>query len=253
MAESTSIERETGQPLYAQLKRTLAELIAAGALAPGDRLPSESELCDRHGVSRTTVRQALAELESEGVLRREQGRGTFVAEPAPNSGFLQSTSGFFEEAVAAGRTVATRVLKRSVEPLPSGAAAALGLEPGAHGVVLERLRSIDGQPTLYVLTHLRLDLAEGVLSADLTTEALYRTLRERHGVRVGDGRRVIDAVLSEGRIAELLEIAPGAPLLQVDAVTIDTEGRPFEYYQAWYRSDQSRIEVRVVPDDEEER
>ncbi|HEY8582623.1 MAG TPA: GntR family transcriptional regulator, partial [Capillimicrobium sp.] len=111
------MERETGRPLYAQLKRTLTDLIAAGTLSPGDRLPSESELCERYGVSRTTVRQALAELESDGALRREQGRGTFVAEPAPNSGFLQSTSGFFEEAVAAGRTVATRVLKRSVEPL----------------------------------------------------------------------------------------------------------------------------------------
>jgi GntR family transcriptional regulator len=244
------IERRPGVPLYLQLKQAIADAISTGVLAPGVRLPSEAHLCDRFGLSRTTVRQALSELESEGSLRREQGRGTFVSDTAPRSGFLQSSAGFFEEAVAAGMRVDTEVLSRTVEPMPAWAAGALGLEAGTHGVRLERIRSLDGQVVMYVQTYLLLELAAGVLETDLATEGLYRTLRERHGVRVADGRRVIEAVLAEQPVAGYLEVEPGAPLLRVEAATLDTDDRPFETYRAWHRSDRSRIEVRVVPPEE---
>jgi GntR family transcriptional regulator len=248
--DALTLERAPGAPLYAQLKSAILDAIESGRWSAGDRLPSEAELCDALGVSRTTVRQALAELEADGLLRREQGRGTFVAEPAAGSGFLQSAVGFQEEAARAGHVVTSRVLKRTVEPLPAGAADALGLAPGTHGVVLERVRSVDGEVVMYVQNHLLLELAEGVLEADLTQASLYATLREAHGVRVAGGRRTVEAVLADERRAELLEVRPGAPLLQVQSVSWDADGRPFECYVAWHRSDRARLEIQVVPGDE---
>jgi GntR family transcriptional regulator len=244
---SLDIDRASPLPLYSQLKRALANQIAAGTLAPGDRLPSEPELCTRFALSRTTVRQALAELELEGTLRRERGRGTFVAERKDTSGFLQSSLGFFDEAVQQGHTVSSQVLRAELEPLPMWAAEALRLPDGTPGVTLERLRSIDGSVVMYVQNHVLGEFAGTLLRTDLTRASLYATLRERHGIRVMDGRRVVEAVTASDRLAELLAVEPGFPLLFVESVSWNADGRPFECYRAWHRSDRSRIEVRVTP------
>ena len=239
------LDRGSAAPLHAQLREAILEAIEGGRWRPGDRLPSETDLCRRFDISRTTVRQALTMLELEGALRREQGRGTFVAEPAPTSGFLQSSAGFQEDAERDGHVVTSHVLNVGVERMPSWAAAGLDREPDTHGVSVERVRSIDGQVVMYADTWILLDFAEGVLAADLSRESLYHVLRERHGVVVHEGRRSVEAVMAEPRVAQLLDVPQGSPLLYVEAVTSDRDGRPFECYRAWHRTDRSRLEIRV--------
>jgi GntR family transcriptional regulator len=239
------IDRASSDPLHAQLRQTILDAIADGRWRPGDRLPSETELCRQFDISRTTVRQALTMLELEGALRREQGRGTFVAEPAPSTGFLQSSAGFQEDAEHDGHVVTSQVLNVGVERMPSWAAAGLERAPESHGVTIERLRSLDGQVVMYADTWVLLDFAEGVLAADLSRESLYHVLRERHGVVVHEGRRSVQAVVAEPRVAQLLEVPEGSPLLYVEAITSDRDGRPFECYRAWHRTDRSRLEIRV--------
>jgi GntR family transcriptional regulator len=243
------IDRSSPVPFYFQLKKTLAEEILAGRWARGDRLPSEPAMCAHFDVSRTTVRQALGELEAEGMIRREKGRGTFVAEPRSTAWFLQSSYGFYEEAVRVGRTVASRVLRRAVEPLPSWACDALELAEGSEGVTLERLRWVDGRLVMYVVNHLPARLGETLLGADLEAGSLYRTLEERDGQVVFGGRRVVEAVTAQEDLARLLEVNPGAPLLFVESVSWDRELHPFECYRAWHRSDRTKIEVQVVSQD----
>jgi GntR family transcriptional regulator len=241
------IDRASPIPLYSQLKRALAEQIEAGSLAPGDRLPSEPELCSRFVLSRTTVRQALAELELEGTLRREKGRGTFVAERSDTSGFLQSSSGFFDDATRQGHKVDSRVLRAEVAPMTDWATDALKVPRGAPGLALERVRSLDGAVVMYVQNYLLAEFGPAVLAADMTRESLYGTLRERHGISVAGGRRTVEAVTASDRLAELLAVEPGFPLLFVDSVSWNAEQRPFECYRAWHRSDRARIEVQVTP------
>ena len=243
--EFLHLDRGSGEPLHAQLRHAIVDAIETGRWRPGERLPSETELCRRLVISRTTVRQALTMLELEGALRREQGRGTFVAEPAPSSGFLQSSAGFQEDAERAGHVVTSRVLNVGVERMPSWAAAGLDREPGTHGVSVERVRSIDGQVVMYADTWILLDFAEGILAADLSRESLYHVLRERHGVVAHKGRRCVEAVVAEPRVAQLLEVPEGSPLLSVEAVSSDRDDRPFECYRAWHRTDRSRLEIRV--------
>jgi GntR family transcriptional regulator len=240
------IDRSSPVPFYFQLKKTLAEEIVSGRWSSGDRLPSEPAICGHFQVSRTTVRQALAELEAEGAIRREKGRGTFVSSPASGAWHLQSSHGFFEEAARVGLAVTSRVLRRQVESLPSWACDALGLAEGSEGVTVERLRWVGDRLVMYVITHLPVVLAETVMGADLETGSLYRTLEEARGLVVHAGRRVVEAVQAQDDLAPLLEVEPGAPLLFVESVSWGPDLRPLECYRAWHRADRTKIEVHVL-------
>lgn len=240
------IDRRSPVPFYFQLKQLMTDEIRAGRWRSGERIASEHALCEQFGLSRTTVRQALAELESEGLLIKEKGRGTFVAEPRSSSWFLQSAHGFHDEATRAGRQVTSRVLRREVEPLPRWAARALDLPAGATGVTLERLRSVDGGLVMYVQSHLIEELADVVLSTELETASLYGVLEAERGLEVCGGRRVVQATTARDELATVLEVDTGAAVLQVEAVSWDQALRPFECYRAWHRSDRTTIEVQVL-------
>jgi GntR family transcriptional regulator len=242
----SAIDRGSPIPFYFQLKKLLEEEIDSGRWAPGARLPSEPAICSHFDVSRTTVRQALAELEAEGVIRKDKGRGSFVAERRSTGWLLQSSHGFFEEAVREGHKVTSRVLRREVGPLPLWAVDALRLPPGAEGVTLERLRWVDGRLVMYVLTHLPAALADVVLAADLEHDSLYQTLEQRKGVTVVSGRRTVEAMVAAGDLPRLLEVDEGAPLLFVESVSFGGDSRPFECYRAWHRSDRTKIVVHAV-------
>jgi GntR family transcriptional regulator len=240
------IDRASPVPLYFQLKKLLEEQIGSGKWVPGERVPSEPAICRQYALSRTTVRQALSELENEGVIRKEKGRGTFVSQPRSASWLLQSSHGFYDEAVRTGHRVTSRVLRRDVEVLPEWAADALALPPGSEGVTVERLRAIDERLVMYVLNHLPPELTETVLTADLENGSLYGVLERERGLTVVGGRRVVEAVTADGELAQLLEVDNHAPLLFVESVSWDAELRPFECYRAWHRADRTKIEVQVV-------
>ena len=240
------IDRRSPVPFFFQLKSLIADELDRGRWEPGDRIPSEPEFCRLFGVSRATVRQALAELEREGRLRKEKGRGTFVSEPRGNTWLLQSSHGFFDDATEAGRVVTSQVLRREVASLPNWASMALELDSGSEGVLLERLRSVDDEVVMYVQSFLRPEFAELILGAELERSSLYHVISEGAGVEVTGGRRVVEATSAPSDLAKLLSIPAGVALLQVEAISFDESNRPFETYRAWHRSDRTKITVQVV-------
>lgn len=243
------IDRASPVPLYFQLRELLSEEISSGRWSPGERLLSEPDICKHFDVSRTTLRQALGSLEAEGLIRRDKGRGTFVAEPRSSSWLLQSSHGFFDEASRDGRKVTSRVLRAEVARLPVWGCKALGLAEGEQGLSLERVRWVDDRLVMYVETHLPKRFADVVLAADLENGSLYRTLERRLGCVVASGRRVVEATTADSDLARLLQVDLGSPLLSVESVSFDAEGRPFECYRAWHRSDRTKIEVQVLAHD----
>src|SRR5262249_36934868 len=140
-----AIDRASPLPFYFQLSQLLEQEIGSGRRPPGERLPSEPDLCARYGVSRTTVRQALARLERRGLISRRKGEGTYVRHDQPGLWLLQSSEGFFRDEVGRrGSAVTSKVLRAERGVLPDWASDALRLPRGAEGATLERLRSVDG-------------------------------------------------------------------------------------------------------------
>jgi len=139
------LDKTTAIPIYYQLKEWLRAEIAKGAWKPGDLIPSERDLSEQFGISRMTVRQALNELREEGLLRREQGRGTYVAEPKIEQR-LTRLSGFTEDMKRRGLRSETRVLRQMWVEAPVPVSRALRISAGKQVVLLERLRMAEQEP-----------------------------------------------------------------------------------------------------------
>jgi GntR family transcriptional regulator len=240
-----TIDRASPVPFYFQLAELLEEEIVSGRWEPGTRVPSENDLCARYGLSRTTIRQALARLEQEGLVSREKGRGTFVSDSRPRSWLIQSTEGFFhDEFLRAGREVTSRVLRLEQADLPRWATEALALPAGSRGVIVERVRSVDGLVALYVVNCLP-EFAAGAVEGLDPNESLYQRLAEQGGIAVVGGSRSLEAVVAGAKLAQLLEVDAGAALAYIQSVTWDENDRPVDCYRAWLRTDRMRLDIHV--------
>jgi len=236
------LDRGSTLPLYHQVKQILLAQVRAEDLAPGARVPGDNELCRSLGVSRSVVRQALAELETEGVVVRVKGRGTYVARPRTTEHLVARLTGLHEEMSARGVSVTSTVRRQEVVPADDVVAAALELEVGAPVLVLERLRHVAGEPWVLTTTHLPTDVAPELEHVDFTEQSLYGVLESRYGVRLTHGRRSVEAVPASEETARLLALRPGDPLLRLRSTTWAGE-RPVESFVALHRGDRTRFEV----------
>jgi GntR family transcriptional regulator len=240
------IDRGSPVPFYFQLARTLRDEIVSGRWQTQERLPSEAELCNSFELSRATVRQALALLESEGLIVKSRGRGAFVAEQQTRTWLLQSSEGFFQDEVERrGLNVRSKILRAQRCKLPSWAKEALELPANRRdGVALERLRWVDDKLALYVENWLPESLAATVLDLG-DDDSLYERLEQEHSLRVHGGRRVVEAVPAKERLAKILDAPIGTPLMFIESISWDEKMAPFDCYRAWLRTDRIRIEIQV--------
>src|SRR5579859_3662471 len=158
-------------PLYQQLKQRLRNEIARGDYKPGDQLPAEPELIQQFGVSRITVRQALSDLEAEGLVIRRHGKGTFVAERRIVQHLVRLTD-FVEDMQMAGLSPSSRVLAFTREDADGEIAAALVLPPQTEVARVDRLRLANGQPIAYDTTWLPLRYGALLHAEELTSETI---------------------------------------------------------------------------------
>lgn len=241
-----SIDRDSHLPYYQQLKAALTEQIRRGEWRPGDLMPSEAELGKSFEVSRTVVRQALNEMTHEGLVVRQKGKGTFVAQPKISSrGLVQSLEGFYQDMADRGVPVLTRVLEQKMEPAEGEVAANLGLEPLTPVTKLVRLRFVEDEPIVLVASYLPYELCRELIHADLERGSLYAFLLQECGLQIGRGSRRIEAVGAGEREAEALQVELGAPLIRLKSVSYTPEGIALEYFDAVFRGDRSRFEVEI--------
>lgn len=239
------LDREAKEPLWQQLVAVLRDAIETGVLAPDQALPSEADLIDRYGVSRTVVREALAELVRRGQIYKIRAKGSFVAPPRRDLSFIGSNAGSSEDLAGTGRTVVTRILSLDEGRADEHEAAALRVPEGTPVIRMRRLRTVDGTPWLLVQTTLPRDRFAGILKAHLENRSLYDHLRRTYGVAPAGADRWLKAIIPSAEEASLLELPSGAPALDIVSVAWDEGGVPFEYYHALHRSDESRFYVGV--------
>ncbi len=224
---------------YVQIEEELAERIRTGELPAGSLLPPERELAEQMGVSRMTVRQALGRLADRGLLRREQGRGTFVSEPKLNQS-LSTLSGFFEQMLSQGIIPTSRLLSREEVLASRAVAQVLGLRIGEPLYKVVRLRSGGGVPLVLETSFFPARLVPGLLEQDLERSSIYR-LMERYQARPVRAIQSLEPVPAREFEAELLQIPVGAPVMLVERTAWDAQGRAVEYAKDIYRGDRSRF------------
>jgi GntR family transcriptional regulator len=241
------VSRSSPLPLYYQLKQVLLAEIKRRGLTAGDRVPGDNELCATYNVSRTVVRQALGELEHEGVIERVKGRGTFIAQAKTGEGLVQAPlTGLYEDVAARGGHLHSVVRRQEVVPADTQVAAELDLEPGHPVILIERLRLVDEEPWVLTVTHLPQQLAPGLVDDDLADQSLYAVLEGKYGVALAFGRRSVEAASAGAAIAQSLGIRRGGPVLVLRSVTFGPDGRPVETFVAYHRGDRSRFEVELA-------
>lgn len=247
MATPTALLEPADRPVYVRLKEALRSGIAAGEWKVGEAIPSERELCAAYGISRMTARQAIGDLVHEGVLTRQQGRGTFVAQPR-FAQRLRYLTGFTQDMATRGIVASSRVLELRRTPAPDDVAAELGVDVGSDLVFVERIRLADGRPVGLERAWLSVREPDALLASP-ASGSLYEALAAlgHHPVRAE--QRIV-AGLADERETGLLALDPGAAVLRTHRRSYDAAGRAIELAEAAYRGDAyTFISELVAPPD----
>lgn len=223
------------EPLHQRIASELRRRIATGELRSGEPVPSEHQLCSAYGVSRGTVRQALAALRAEGAIGGGRGKPPVVRTPILTQDFAELVS-FSAWAAALGRTPGQRTLELARRPASARAVDALRLADGEPVVELLRVRLLDSEPVMVERTCFVERLGRLLFDFDLDGGSIYAHLRS-HGADLARARQTLDAVAATEQDAELLAVPPGAPLLRVRRSTTDADGEPLEWSDDRYRGD----------------
>ena len=221
-------------PAHTQIEIALEHAIEGGGLAPGDRLPAERVLAQRFGVSRMTLRQALGELERQGLLIRSKGRygGTFVAERKVE---LAGTSALSDQLRDLGLAPGARVLsarERATEPHERAL--------GKRVYAIERVRLANGEPVALERGSYAVDLFPGLIDQPLDG-SLYDLIRARYENVPVRAEERLEPALARPQDAAALGIATGAPVMLVERTAYAADGRPVEISRDVFRGDRIRI------------
>jgi GntR family transcriptional regulator len=240
----TNLVALSPQPLYVQIKDTLRERILNGTYAPHSQMPSEHELCALFDVSRITVRQALGDLQKEGLVFRLHGKGTFVSRPKAFQN-VTSLQGFAEAMSSMGYEIVNQLRSFRIIKADRHVAQRLNLPEGAPVAEIHRVRMLNREPVSLELTWVPEALGKRLANADLATRDIFLILENDCGVPLGHADVSIDAILADDDIARALRVEDGSPVLRIERLTHDASGNPIDYEYLYFRGDAFQYRLRV--------
>ncbi len=239
-----NINKNSSIPLYLQLKEILKERIEKH-MSPGDVIPIEIEIEKEFGVSRMTVRKAIDELVDEGLVVKQQGRGTFVQQPK----ITQDVGTIFswtEEMRNKGKSTETRDLEiREVTPSRK-LAEALRLGKNERIVCLKRIRYTEGEPLAIMINYLRLNYVPGLLDNGLQSESLYEDLEQIYHIKLVEADETISAREATDLEALTLQIPPGSAVLHIMRTSYLANGIPVEVVDMTARADRYQYFAKLT-------
>ncbi|WP_334072603.1 GntR family transcriptional regulator [Paenibacillus sp. A14] len=209
-------------------------------LRPNDKLPSERQLCEVLGTSRTTLRSAIKRLIIEGVIYSKRGAGTFVA-PQKLARNLQDMESLSKSAMKAGKVLSTKVLYADIIECNKDLSRRMKLTLGSKIYCLQRLRLIDGIPAMMELAYFDYSLCKGIEQYDFSQESLYRILEEVYNVTIDHGSETLSVTYVSEQEGELLDVENGTPVFYIAGNVFTEEEKTIEFYKSIVRADQIRF------------
>lgn len=240
---SIPLDRTSPVPLYFQIAQHLERAIESGELPPGAQLENEVQLAEQLGLSRPTMRRAMQYLVDRGMLVRRRGIGTQVVRAKVKRPV--ELSSLWDDLASSGQTPATTVLANTAEQAAGQVAHNLGLAEGTPVTVLDRLRLARGEPLARLRNYLPPGLVPGLTDEALRRQGLYQLLRSG-GVTLHAAAQTIGARAASPDEARLLDEPAGAPLLTMDRITYDDQGRAVEYGTHIYRASRYSFELALL-------
>lgn len=225
------------------VRQHLVAFIDDSGLAPHDKLPTERELADEFDISRLTVRRALDQLASDGIVYRVQGAGTFVSEKNITKSF--ELTSFSEDMRARGLVPDSRLVTAEVIPVGSRIGYPLRLSPSEQVVHLERIRLADAAPMCLENCYLPNDLVPGLVD-ELGQGSLYEVLHAHYGLTIDRAEQIIKATVLDPQAAKLLDVPAFSPAFLVLRTIYDNRGRAIEHTESLYRGDRYAYELTVL-------
>ncbi len=237
------IHREGSTPLWLQLKHALRDLITFD-LRPGDRIPTEVQLCDAYALSRVTVRQAITSLVDEGLLERRQGRGTFVVLPRMAES-LGEGGHFLLTGFDAERPESVSVFSSETVSVPEWIAARLDLPAESPVFKIRKLLTTEQERVAFRTSYIPVAVAPGLPSANLQPP-LSLTLERSFGIALASAEETIEFIIADAFRAEMLGVAEEHPLILVERVVHCARGRGVECSRTFYKADRFRFRHKLL-------
>ena len=243
----SSITRKNPIPLYLQLEELLRSQIRDHILKPGDPVPTELELQSKYNLSRTTVRQAMANLERDGIINRQQGKGTFISQPRKTQPDLWVLNSFSEEIRRDGGKPGSKVLQLVEIPVPTDIAAFLDVEKDYPLILYRRIRTIDDKPVGIHTVYLNKMIIPGLDPDSLNTDniSLYDILEKDCHLKIGIADEVLESISADASIADTLGIPVGFPVMCIQRTTSTIDEIPFEHAKIFVRGDKFKYRARL--------
>jgi len=238
--------RTGGGTLYHQVLSKLVEAIESGKIAPGEKLPTEAELMQTYGVSRTTARRALDELHRQGLVRREPGRGTFWVDTVLHAD-LPYLHSFSDEIRRLGYRPGAKLLLREERKADQTLAMQLNVATGSPVLYVRRLRTADDRPIFTCDSYLSLVRFPALREVDCSVSSFYELFEQVTARRIIRATQWIGAAAAEDEIARLLELAPGAPVLWLKRITYVEGDQPVESVEAFFHSRRYHYYSELLP------
>ncbi|HEX6590775.1 MAG TPA: GntR family transcriptional regulator [Moraxellaceae bacterium] len=232
------------QPLYSQIRELLRARILDGTYPPHSQMPSESELGAMFDVSRITVRQALGDLQKEGLVFKLHGKGSFVSKPKAFQN-VSSLQGLAEAMSGMGYEVVNQLLGLRHLKADATVAARLQLREGDAVTEIRRLRLLNREPLSLEVTWVPRDIGEQLQKADLVTRDIFLILENDAGIALGHADLSVDAILADEDLARVLRIEEGSPVLRIERLTHDSDGQPLDFEFLYYRGDAFQYRLRT--------
>lgn len=231
-------------PLYSQLKEILRTRILDGSYPPLSRMPSEAELGKAFDVSRITVRQALGDLQKEGLIFKIHGKGTFVAKPKAFQN-VSTLQGLGESMSQRGYEVINRLRSFRVVPADAQVAARLQVTEGENVVQIKRARLVNRELVSLEITYLPEAIGLRLEKADLVSRDIFLILENDCALPLGHADLAIDAILADAELAHALDVEEGSPVMRIERLTHTADGAPLDYEHLYYRGDAFQYRLRI--------